>query len=234
MVDVRHAARVSNTGTKCIVVFREIYGADGQVLDPDHCLVVETERLPDMEHDDIIRVLESPAGQQASQFYEIAHRTMFSDGLNMLTKLHNRGYLRKYPTSQIEFTPNPSTSVSVKEINEIIRKQKSGLTEEQIKNTMVDDTDKAPRTSSNVSSMVQESLNLDPTQTINEARPTGEAALDDATLASNMLSQAETFLAEAKRLQENAYELNPSLKPKVRKTSKKTPVKEATKTNANS
>lgn len=228
MADMRHAGRITNTGGKCIVVFREIYDQDGKVSDPDHCLVVETERLPDMEHDDIIRILESPAGQEASQFYEIAHRTMFSDGLNMLTKLHNRGYLRKYPTSQVEFTPNPNTAVTVKEINDIIRKQNSGLTEEQIKNTMVDDTDKPPRTSSTTSDMVQQSLNLDPSQTIDEARTVpGENVLDDSALAKNMLKQAETYLAEAKRLQKDAYDLAPDLRPAPkRKSTKKTPTKE--------
>ena len=98
MATVKHVGKVANTGLKCIVVFREIYDDRGNVTDPNHCLVVETERLPDMEHDDIVRVVESPAGQEAEEFYQIAHRSMFSDGINMLAKLHTRGYLKKYPT----------------------------------------------------------------------------------------------------------------------------------------
>ena len=93
--NVKHVGRVANTGMKCVVVFREIYDDRGNVTEPNNCLVVETERLPDMEHDDVVRVVESPAGQQASQFYEIAHRSMFGDGINMLVKLNNRGYLKK-------------------------------------------------------------------------------------------------------------------------------------------
>jgi hypothetical protein len=173
-----------------------------------------------MEHDDIIRVVESTAAQDANQFYEIAHRSMFSDGLNMLTKLHNRGYLRKYPTHQIELTPNPSTAIKLSEVNEIIRKQQSGMSESDIRNSMVNDTDKAPRevTATNTSSNV----NLDPTQTIDQAIPTTEAVLDDAAIAKNMLAQAETFLAEAQRLQTEAYSMAPELKPKQgRKTPKK-------------
>jgi hypothetical protein len=204
MATMKHIGRVSNTGMKCIVVFREIYDQYGKVSDPNHCLVVETERLPDMEHDDIVRVVESDAGQQAQQFYEIAHRSMFSDGINMLTKLHNSGYLRKYPTDQVELTPNSSTTVKLSEINEIIRKQSSGMSEQDINNSMVDDTDSPPRTQTT----------LDPTQTIDQAVDTGEAVLDDTAIAQNMLSQAETFLAEAKRLQDEAYEMAPDLKPK--------------------
>lgn len=211
MATMKHIGRVANTGMKCIVVFREIYDERGNVADPNHCLVVETERLPDMEHDDIIRVVESNAAQSANQFYEVAHRSMFSDGLNMLTKLHNRGYLRKYPTNQIELTPNPSTSIKLSEVNEIIRKQQSGMSEADIRNSMVDDTDKPPRTQTT----------FDPSQTIDQAMPTSEAVLDDTAIAQGMLSQAETFLAEAKRLQEEAYAMAPGLKPKKGRPSKK-------------
>ena len=109
MANVKHVGQVANTGLKCVVVFREIYDENGNVTDPNHCLIVETERLPDMEHDDIVRVVESDSAQTANQFYEVAHRSMFSDGINMLTKLHNRGYLKKYPTNQILMTPNSST-----------------------------------------------------------------------------------------------------------------------------
>ena len=63
MANLKHIGRVSNTGLKCIVVFREMYDEHGKVLDPNHCLIVETERLPDMEHDDIVRVVESDSAQ---------------------------------------------------------------------------------------------------------------------------------------------------------------------------
>lgn len=222
--NTKHIGKISNTGMKCIVVFREIYDERGNVSDPNHCLVLETERLPDMEHDDVIRVVESPAGQEAQQFYQIAHRSMFSDGLNMLTKLHNRGYLRKYPTNQIELTPNPGTSIKLSEVNEIIRKQSTGMSEQDIRNSMVDDTDRAPRNLDGKSTQTT----LDSTQTIDQALPaTGEAVLDDTAIAKNMLTQAETFLAEAKRLQEEAYEMAPDLKPKQGRKSTKKPTVES-------
>jgi hypothetical protein len=213
MKNTKHVGRIKNTGMKCIVVFRELYDEKGNVSDPNHCLVLETERLPDMEHDDVMRVLESQAGQSASQFYEIAHRSMFSDGLNMLTKLHNRGYLRKYATNQIELTPTPSTAISLSEINEIIRKQKSGMTEADIRNSMVDDTDKAPR-----------QLDGKPAQTA-QVSVASDGVLDNAAIAKNMLAQADTFLKEAERLKAEAYTMAPELKPKTeRKSAKKSTV----------
>ena len=204
MATMKHIGQVNNTGLKCIVVFREIYDERGNVTDDKNCLIVETERLPDMEHDDMVRVVESPAGQEAKEFYEIAHRSMFSDGVNMLQKLHNAGYLKKYPTNQISLTPNRSTSILLSEVNQIIRKQNTGMSESDISNSMVDDTDSPPRTQTS----------LDPSQTIDQAVNTGEQALDDNAIAQGMLSQAETFLAEAERLKAEAYDMAPDLKPK--------------------
>jgi len=204
MATMKHIGQVNNTGLKCIVVFREIYDERGNVTDDKNCLIVETERLPDMEHDDMVRVVESPAGQEAKEFYEIAHRSMFSDGVNMLQKLHNAGYLKKYPTDQISLTPNRSTSILLSEVNQIIRKQKTGMSESDISNSLVDDTDSAPRTQTS----------LDPTQTIDQAVNTGEQALDETAIAQSLLSQADTFLAEAERLRSEAYDMAPDLKPK--------------------
>ena len=201
MANVKHVGQVANTGLKCVVVFREIYDENGNVTDPNHCLIVETERLPDMEHDDIVRVVESDSAQTANQFYEVAHRSMFSDGINMLTKLHNRGYLKKYPTNQILMTPNSSTSVALNEVNEIIRKQKTGMSEGDIRNSMVDDTDKPPR-------------NHTTSQQTAPAPKAEAGVLDDSDIAKNMLSQADTYEAEVKRLREEAYNMAPDLKPK--------------------
>tara|TARA_B100001057_G_scaffold470972_1_gene532842 strand:+ start:1383 stop:2039 length:657 start_codon:yes stop_codon:yes gene_type:complete len=204
MANMKHVGQVANTGLKCIVVFREIYDENGNVLEPDNCLIVETERLPDMEHDDMVRVVESPAGQEADEFYQIAHRSMFADGINMLVKLNHRGYLKKYPTSQIMMTPNSYTSVPLSEINEIVRKQKTGMSPRDIANSMVDDTDKPARTATSLSQ----------SQTIDQAIPTGESAMDDSALAQTMLDQATTYEAEVTRLREEAYAMAPDLKPK--------------------
>ena len=204
MANIKHVGQVANTGLKCIVVFREIYDENGNVQEPDNCLVVETERLPDMEHDDIVRVVESPTAQESAEFYTVAHRSMFSDGINMLVKLNNRGYLKKYPTDQIMMTPNSSTSIKLSEINEIIRKQNTGMSEADISNSMVDDTDSPPRTTTSLS----------PSQTIDQAVNTGEQAMDDTALAQSMLEQAKTYEAEVTRLREEAYAMAPDLKPK--------------------
>ena len=204
MANIKHVGQIANTGMKCIVVFREIYDEKGNVQEANNCLVVETERLPDMEHDDMVRVVESPAGQEAGQFYEIAHRSMFADGINMLVKLNHHGYLKKYPTDQILMTPNSSTSIKLSDINEIVRKQNTGMSPQDIQNSMIDDTDKPARTSSSLSQ----------SQTIDQAVDTGEQVIDDSALAQTMLDQAKTYEQEVTRLREEAYAMAPSLKPK--------------------
>jgi len=204
MQNMKHIGRVSNTGLKCIVVFREIYDENGNVTDPNHCLIVETERLPDMEHDDMVRVVESQAAQDNAEFYNVAQRNKFSDGTNMLTKLSQMGYLKKYPTNQIDLTPNSSTAVKLSDVNTVINKQATGMSDADIANTMVDDTDGPPRNHTN----------LRQTQTVNEAQNTSEQALDDTALAQNMLDQANTYETEVKRLREEAYSMAPDLKPK--------------------
>jgi hypothetical protein len=204
MANMKHVGQIANTGMKCIVVFREIYDENGNVQEANNCLVVETERLPDMEHDDMVRVVESPAGQEAGQFYEIAHRSMFADVINMLVKLNHHGYLKKYPTDQILMTPNSSTSIKLSEINEIVRKQNTGMSPRDIENSMVDDTDKPARTATSLSQ----------SQTIDQAVDTGEQAMDDSALAQTMLDQAKTYEAEVTRLREEAYAMAPDLKPK--------------------
>ena len=66
---------------------------------------------------------------------------------------------------------------------------------------MVDDTDKPPR-------------NHTTSQQTTPAPKAEAGVLDDSTIAKNMLSQADTYEAEVKRLREEAYNMAPDLKPK--------------------
>jgi len=204
MANIKHIGKITNTGLKCIIVFRELYDDKGNVEDPNHCLVVETERLPDMLHDDMVRVVESPAAQDSLEFYSVAHRSLFSDGVNMLVKLHNHGLLKKYQTKDILVTPNSYTSVPLSEINEIVKKTASGMSPQDIQNSMVNDTDGAPRTSTSLSA----------SQTNDQAVDTDQDPMSDLAIAKTMVAQADTYELEVKRLREEAYSMAPDLKPK--------------------
>jgi hypothetical protein len=63
-------------------------------------------------------------------------------------------------------------------------------------------------------------------------------ALDDTSIAQNLLNQAERMqteakglLAEAERLHKEAYEMSPSLKPKAKRATKKKTATRKTKVN---
>lgn len=191
--NLKHVGQIINTQRKCVVVFREVPNEE------DNCLIVDTDALQDWMHDDIINAVQSAGAQASANFYEYAQRTVLTDGANMLQALHARGLLRKQKTSNVMMTPNRSAQIRLDELNNIIREQNGGKASvtpptDQMELAGKQQTKAAPATTT----------------------PAAEGVIDDAALAKNMLSQAEQFLAEAARLQEQAYEMDPSLKPSKR------------------
>jgi hypothetical protein len=180
-----------NTGKRVVVVFRELPD------DPTHCLVVDTEAVPDWMHDDIHNAVESPGAQATGNFYEYAERSVFTDGTNMLQTLHTTGRLMKTPTDNVKMTPNNSVSIGLTELNNIIR----------------EDTDKP------VVSPPEDEVMM-AGKDVMESAPAPAASNDgltDTDLAKNMLAQAKGFETEAKSLKAQAYELAPGLKPGPKK-----------------
>jgi L-lactate utilization protein LutC len=193
MANIKHVGQVINTQKRVIVVFREIPD------EPESCLVVDTDAAPDWMHDDLITAVESNGAQASANFYEYAQRSVFTDGSNMLTTLHEQGRLNKHPTKNIAMTPNNSVSVNLAELNTMIATETGGAPV-----VVPDDTEFG-------------NAGMDAVPDINaiaQATPEAEAVIDDGDLAKNMLAQAEGFLAEAETLKAQAYDLDPSLKPK--------------------
>lgn len=117
MVDLKHVGRYVKSGRKCLVAYRTLPG------EADSCLVIQTESLPDDQHNALINLVESPAAQSANEFAEVLARTNFPDGSIMLAKLHVDGKLSKVPTDQIEMIPNFQTTVLLSELNSMIAAQ---------------------------------------------------------------------------------------------------------------
>jgi hypothetical protein len=209
---LKHVGHVINTGRRCIVVFREIYNQDGSVMEADNCLVMETDSLPDLVHQDMMRIVEGGPAQSTGNLYEVLTRERLSDGTVALNWLHGSNRLRKYPTNNIMLTPDSNNELRLDKMNRILTLQESGASQQEIENVMVDDTDGAPRTSTSA-------------QTAPPVKETESGILDDSAIAQQRLQQAETFLQEAERLKTEAYELDPSLKPKTR--AKRTSTKKA-------
>lgn len=110
----KHVGKLDNTGVRVAVVFRKIPS------DEDFCLIVETERLPDSYHDELIQILNSKESLDTSNLYEVLNRRSFPDGSNCLLALHQRGFLRKEPISNVTMIPLSNQFVPLSTINDAI------------------------------------------------------------------------------------------------------------------
>jgi hypothetical protein len=205
---MKHVGMVANTGRRCIVVFREIYDERGKVVEPDKCLVVETDTLPDHAHQDIISIVESEPAQRTGNFYEVLARSRMTEGSIALSWLHNNNRLKKYDTSNVYLLPDSSTKVRLDKINKIVALQKSGASQQDIENVMRDDTDQPPR-----------QLNATPvdtqiTDSVTQSSPVAEPAINKAALAETLLKSSEQLLEQAKAMQIQAQELLKEAEPK--------------------
>jgi hypothetical protein len=181
----------------CVVVFREVPD------EPEHCLIVQTSQLADVQHDDLMEVVQSAEAQEANDISTVLNRRQFRDGENMLSSMHFGKKLQKVPVSQVNLTPTPSQSISLAEVNAEIRKIQGGyvapVNDESHQETRVT-TEQVEGTPANQSAEADE-----PSQ-----------AQQLVFQASLMKEDAERMAADAEAKLEEAYALDPSLKPKKR------------------
>jgi len=186
-------------------------------------LVVYSDKLPPMVHDEVMKVVESAAGQSAKSLADALFRNIMADGQNTLGALHKGGYLKKVQTKQVILTPNAKTSVRLDELNEILKKMEGG--EEAVKKLA--DID-AGRGYADPSKKIG-GRELGEPKKATESAVNTSGVLTDADLAkanldqaAKMETQAKTLLAEAKRLKEEASSFAPKTKAKNVRTTKKT------------
>jgi hypothetical protein len=202
---------------KVAIVFREIPGEDHM------CLVIYPETLPTHFHDSIMRVIESPAGQQENTLANALHRNLLPDGRVILEALHKEGMLKKIPTNQVIVTPTATSNVKLDELNRIVKEMESG-----------DEARKKMEQLDRSSGLVDPGTKREQEREFKKmqlekeaaARARGEqsftapqtTALDDRALAGNMLTQAQRMeaeaqglLAEASRMKKDAERMFPGV-----------------------
>ena len=192
MAALKHIGRVTKTKKKCAVAYRVLPG------DPDNCLVVFTESLDAADHDSLINLIESNAGQNAVEFADAMARSSLSDGRNMLAGFHKTGKLAKVATNLIEMTPNNNTSLPLDELNKTIEEQK-GVT---VNDLAMKDPQGA------TIAEVKDAPVADPAASY--TAPATPDVLTDEALAAQYRSQADSLFKEAKTLREQAEELVPT------------------------
>ena len=214
---IKHVGKHNNK--KIVLLWR-------QVPNETHmCLLCYSDTLPRMIHDEVMKGLESPIGQEAKDFSDVLFRTVMADGRNALEVLHKEGMIKKVPCSQVLITPTMKSSVRLDELNTILDEMNKG--EEAIKRLSDIDKDagftgKKKRTSEgrevgmppNNTSVSRTNIDVEATDGaaayIKGALSDSDLADQRLTQAMQMQKQAEQLLAEAKRLTEEAQQLTPA------------------------
>jgi len=198
---------------RCVIVFRKIPELEHMAL------VVYSDLLPRMIHDEIMRALESPQGQEAKELSDVLFRTIMADGHNCLESLHRNGLLKKVPTNQVLVTPTSTSSVRLDELNDILDEMQKG--EEAVKKLQEID---ASRGMTGKQKPRRAEIQEIGERRTREAQGNTSAAdmlagmLTDSDLAAQRLEQAQKMeasarqlLAEAERLKTEAQSLSPKV-----------------------
>ena len=115
---LKHVGRMANNQRRVIVAYKVVPN------EPDQAIVVTTENLAAEEHDTLMKLVESPSGQEADDLATVMMRTSLPDGSNMLARFHTTGKMVKVPTANVQMVPNRNTTILLSELNEAIAQQK--------------------------------------------------------------------------------------------------------------
>ena len=191
---------MANNKRRVIVAYKVLPG------EPDHCVVVTTENLEAGDHDTLIKLVESAAGQEADDLATVMMRTSLSDGSNMLARFHTTGKMVKVPTADVEMVPNQNTTIRLNELNEAIAQQR-GV-------TVADLAIKGPggKTVQPVSAEPSLTASEMAAETAGTASAPADGVLTDEALAKKFRSDADRLSKEAAELRRQAEELVPTKK----------------------
>ena len=231
---IKHVGK--HNSKKIVLLWRKVPNENHMAL------LLYSDTLPRMIHDEVMKALESPIGQNATDFSDVLFRTVMADGRNALEVLHKEGFIKKVPTSQVLITPTAKSSVRLDELNDILDEMEKG--EEAVKRLSDIDKQAGMQTKKrqtrevgmppNNTSVSRTNIDVDATD--NAAAyikgTLSEGVLSDSDIAAQRLTQAEamqkqamSLLAEAQRLTEEAKSLTPAKNAKTTRAKKATPPK---------
>jgi hypothetical protein len=202
MKNLKHVAKMQNTGAKVLVVFRTLPG------ESNYSLVLPVAQLPDAYHDSVMALVETEEAQQTFEFGEIMFTRMFPDGRPMLRAMQADGRLAKVATDTVIMTPTPQTQIPLSQLNVLIAEQRNCTVDDLC--TFVQGAPAAQR-DSKVKKDEAENLQAAKT-TVDPAKNPGNQPLTDLDLAKSLRSQADGLYKEAARLRKQADELDPPKK----------------------
>ena len=115
----------ANGSKKVIIVQRQLPGEDHMAS------VIFSEIIPSRFHDDVMKELESAAGQASDNFIDVLKRRYFSDGQNMLEALHAEGFIKKVASNAVIVKPNSKSAVRLDELNRMLNEIRTGKVAQQ-------------------------------------------------------------------------------------------------------
>lgn len=192
-----------------------------QVPDEAHmALVMYTDNLPMMIHDEAMKVLESELGQNAKDLADALFRHVMPDGNNCLTHIHRAGYLKKVPCNQVIVTPTAKSTIRLDELNDMLAKIEAGGTAaDQLANMDSNRGTKGViregRELGQPAAPVQATTSVDMSGVLSDV----EIAQQRLDQAVKMETEAKGLLAEAKRLKAEAASLTPTKAKTITKAS---------------
>lgn len=193
---MRHTGQLNNTGKNVVVVFMQLPN------DENNALVIDTDALPDMFNESLRRVVESQDAQQAKSLADVLARRMSPDGsgTTLLQKFHQTGRLMKTPISNVTMVPRKGVHWALTDVIQAMGSQESvpeGF----------DDLD--PETRAEVAANLKKF-------NVHRTNIEGEDAANTRQQASSLLEMARMLEADAQSKREQAYRMDPSLKPSNR------------------
>jgi hypothetical protein len=213
---IKHVGKHNNK--KIVLLWRRVPN-EGHMA-----LVAYSETLPRMIHDEVMKALESPIGQNSKDFSDVLFRTIMADGRNALEVLHKEGFIKKVPTNQVLITPTMKSSVRLDELNDILDEMEKGAEatkrlsdldsqagmQTKRRNTQGREVGMPP----NNTSISRTNIDVEATDSaaayIKGVLTDDDLAQQRLDQAAQMQRQAEQLLAEAKRLTEEAKSLTPA------------------------
>lgn len=180
----------------CVIIMRKLPD------DAEHCLITQTSALPHSVHDELMSVVQSSEAQKENTLADVLSRRQFSDGEQMLGKLHYNKYIQKVPVNLVMLTPSPSQALPLAEVNAEIDKIDGGYVPPK--------TDESHISSMNKKAQVPQTSSEQQEQ--QEEQPTDDRTAEDLLAdAQRLEQQAAALMAEAETKKAEAFRLNPAL-----------------------
>ena len=94
---------------KCVIVI--------QLPETPHLVhIIDTESLPDLYHQSLMEIVNSPEGQNARWLGEVMSRRMLHDGKNALRSFYENNFIQQVPASTLLLSPKPNITIPFTQI----------------------------------------------------------------------------------------------------------------------